>query len=362
MRIISCSYSTFEQGKVPPALLKSLVLSRVGSVDPCVVVGPAIGEDSAIIRLDEPCFISATTDPISGAMEKIGHLAVHVNANDVAASGGKPRWFLLTQLFPVGTDLGVVERISRQVDQTCRELDVAIVGGHTEFTRAVDRPILIGTMLGTLLSKRPIKTAGARVGDRVILTKGAGLEGTAILCQDRADQLVRHGVFSSVEECLREADTHAKQLSVVRDAHIALSALSSSCAAGDGPISSMHDPTEGGIAGALHEVAECSGKGFVLRLDQVPVSETTRRICSFFKVSPFDLISSGALLLCVHPASVDLLLDAYRKANVVAADIGVIVEDSSRRSALGGLKEKERAFPCQPQDALWSALEMKDLL
>lgn len=350
--------TAFEQGKLPKELLNGLVLSRLGARDERVVVGPAVGEDSAIVRVEGERFISASTDPIIGATEKIGHLVVHVNANDVAASGGRPRWFLLTQLFPVGTDLAVVQRISQQVDETCRELDIAIIGGHTEYTKAVDRPILVGTMLGTLLTASPIKTSGARVGDHVVLTKGVGLEGTAILCQDRAEQLVRGGVFASTQDSLHQAQVHANQLSVVRDAQVALAALP-----GDGIISSMHDPTEGGLAGALHEVADSAGKGFTIWTEKVPISDATRSICAYYNMSPFHLISSGALLLCVHPDHVQSLLSAYAAANIVASDIGLIVDDPKRRSAVAvsatTTTQEETPFLCKEQDALWDALEHK---
>lgn len=245
----------------------------------------------------------------------------------------------------------VVERISQQVHETCCALGIAVVGGHTEFTSAVTQPVLVGTCMGPLLTDTPILTSGARAGDRIVLTKGAALEGVSILCQDRCDALVTAGVFGSAAEVAAVGQQHAAQLSVVADARIALGALPATGAV----VSSMHDPTEGGIAGALHEMADASGKGFEIDIAAVPLSDAARRICAHFRVDPMQLISSGALVMCVSPAHVDALLSAFRAAHVTAADIGCVVADGSRRVALPSRLPLVRP----DQDALWEALAQR---
>ncbi len=166
----------FRVGKIPPHVLKSNVLSQLGSPSSHVLVGPAVGEDCAVLRLSSSsssssCLLAAKTDPVTGASSNVGRLAVHVNANDLAASGASPQFFLLTALFPAGTSMEEVRSVQQQVHETCLELGVAVVGGHTELTESVARPVLVGCMLGELMTKTPIRTSGARPGDLLVLTK-----------------------------------------------------------------------------------------------------------------------------------------------------------------------------------------------
>jgi hydrogenase maturation factor len=164
--------SLFRVGKIPPKLLKSNVLDFLGTPSKSVIVGPAVGEDSAVVQLQGPGrMFAAKTDPITGAAENIGRLVVHVNANDLAASGASPQWFLLTSLFPEGTPMQTVNNVQKQVHETCLSLGVSVVGGHTELSDAVSRPVLVGSMFGPLLTREPIRTGGARPGDVLVLTK-----------------------------------------------------------------------------------------------------------------------------------------------------------------------------------------------
>jgi hypothetical protein len=160
----------FRLGKIPSRLLESHVLSQLGSRSSAVVVGPAIGEDSAVLRLSSP-LLAAKSDPVTGAAHNAGKLVVHVNANDLAASGALPQFFLLTALFPEGSPVELAQSLQKQVHEACLSLGVSIVGGHTEMTDAVSRPVLVGCMLGPLITREPIKTAGARPGDLLVLTK-----------------------------------------------------------------------------------------------------------------------------------------------------------------------------------------------
>ena len=347
------SSTPFRVGKLPSAMLESHVLGTLGTSLDSVIVGPAVGEDAAVLRLGgaNGTLFAAKADPITGASANIGRLVVHVNANDLAASGAVPTWMLVTALFPAGTPPADVATVSRQVHDTCKELGVAIVGGHTELTDAVTQPVLCGTMLGPLLTKAPIRTAGAQVGNRLVLTKGVALEAMSILCEDRAAALVAASVFESESAARAYGEACGKQLSVVADARVALI----DAGLEEGAVTSMHDPTEGGLAGALHELADASGRGFRLTASEIPVASETRRVAQHYGVEPMELISSGALLLCCSAQHVEALLAAYRKAGIVAANIGEILEDSSTR-----VWDSGNVVVRPEQDALWSCEDKKD--
>ena len=308
------------------------------------------------LRVSDPRteLLAAKADPITGASATAGRLVVHVNANDLAASGARPTWMLLTALYPPGTAPAAVAAVGAQVDAACRELGVALVGGHTELTEAVTQPVLCGTMLGPLLTRTPVRTGGARPGDRIVLTKGAALEAMAILCDERAEHLAASGVFESVEQAKAFAEHCSGQISVVPESRVAL--LDAQLP--EGAISSMHDPTEGGIAGAVHEMADASGRGFRLYVDRIPVAPETQRVADHYQVDVMELISSGALLLCCDAVHVDGLLGAFEKAGIVAADVGEILDDPQERHGVWG-DAPEKPLTRPEQDALWSCSDDK---
>ena len=198
--------SVLKPGKLPPELLQRLLTSYI-SPDPRVIVGPAVGEDAAIIDMGDR-YLIAKSDPITFATDAIGYYAVVVNANDIATRGGQPKWFLATLLLPEQTtSVSLVESIFAQIAQACHAFGIALVGGHTEVTYGLDRPIVAGHMLGEVDPAALITTAGARIGDVLLLTKGICLEGAAIIARERAQDLSRLGVAEAVIE-------RAKKLSV----------------------------------------------------------------------------------------------------------------------------------------------------
>jgi len=233
-------------GKLPAKLLEDL-LARYTRPDASVLVGPGIGEDAAIIDMGERCLV-AKTDPITFASDAIGWYAVHVNANDVACCGARPRWFLATLLLPEhDTTAQLVESIFEQMADACHELDVTLCGGHTEITHGLDRPIVIGQMLGEVARDAYVSGAGARAGDVVILTKGIAVEGTALIARDKPAALA--GLMSDAELARCAGFLRDPGISVVEDARLALQA---------GEVHALHDPTEGGVATGLWELAEAA--------------------------------------------------------------------------------------------------------
>jgi hydrogenase expression/formation protein HypE len=309
--------SVLKPGKLPPELLQRLLTSYI-SPDPRVIVGPAVGEDAAIIDMGDH-YLIAKSDPITFATDAIGYYAVVVNANDIATRGGQPKWFLATLLLPEQTtSVSLVESIFAQIAQACHAFGIALVGGHTEVTYGLDRPIVAGHMLGEVAPAALITTAGARIGDVLLLTKGICLEGAALIARERAQDLSRLGVGEAVIERARNF-LFDPGISVVREAHIAIDA---------GRVHAMHDPTEGGLAMAVHELATAARVGVVIEPQLVPILEEAALLCRLYGLDPLGTIASGALLIAAPPEDAARIQQALRTNNIQCAAIGRIVPPS----------------------------------
>jgi len=277
-------------GNLSPDLLADLLRSYVRP-DPRVLVGPGIGIDAAILALDQQRCLVAKTDPITYASERIGWYAVHINANDVACCGAVPRWFLASVLLPEGKATEqTVESIFSQISQACRQLEVAWCGGHTEIVPGLARPIVVGQMLGEVARDGWLTAAQAQSGDALILTKGIAIEGTALIARERRDEL--RGVLSAAElqRCAGLLDTPG--ISVVPDARVALET---------GGVHALHDPTEGGVAGGLWELAQASGLGVAVHTHQLAILPECQALCRHYDLDPLGLIASGSLLIAARP-------------------------------------------------------------
>ncbi len=306
-------------GKLPPDLLGQL-LEQANLIDPSVILGPRMGEDAALIDNGGESYLVVSSDPITFAAEQLGWYAVHVNANDIAATGGTPKWMVMTVILPDGSPSQLAKDVMRQTVDACAEIGVTLVGGHTEVTYGIDRPIAIGTMVGEVGKGKETPTSGVQEGDAIILTKGVGIEGTAILAIEFAERLQAAGVS---EETIQRAAgfLHDPGISVVRDAHIAL---------GGTPIHAMHDPTEGGVATALHEMADASNLGLGIDGDAMggmTLPETTE-LCRALGVSPLGLIAAGGLLIAVDPEDAAEVVAALDGASIRATEIGKAVPRS----------------------------------
>jgi hydrogenase maturation factor len=280
-----------------------------------VVVGPRFGEDAAVIDLGAK-YLVAKTDPITFTSERIGWYAVNINGNDVATLGARPLWFLATLLLPEkGTSMPLVRNIFQDTLRACRELGVTLCGGHTEVTRGLDRPIVVGQMLGEVGKSKLVRKESQRPGDLVLLTRGIAIEGTAILAREERLTLARKLPAKTL--------LHARRLlfrpgiSVVRDAMLAQR---------HGEIHAMHDPTEGGLASGLYELAKAGSVGLRIWKDKVPVLEETRAFSEILEFDPFALIASGSLLVVASANSAPKLLRAYIRHGVRAAIIGEVRE------------------------------------
>lgn len=299
-------------GKLPPKLLAKSI-RHIGARDPSVVLGPRLGEDAAVVKLGKELLV-LKTDPVTYASDMIGWYAVHVNANDVATRGAKPAWFQATVLLPEGADDRLPERIARQISSACEELGIAVTGGHTEVTPGIVNPIVVGDMHGLLQHRsKPVLTSGARVGNVIVLTKGAAIEGTATIARMRKQELTEElGV-----ELVRRASRFLFDpgLSVVPEATEALSF----------GVTAMHDPTEGGVMMGVYEMAAASGRSVEFRADDVPMRRETEKICEHYGLDPLGLLGSGALLATFKPSDAERYIDALEAEGIAAAAIGRVV-------------------------------------
>ena len=329
-------------GKVPPEVLEEIVFKRLGVESGDVLLGPSKGEDGAVVRVGGEVIVSSM-DPITGAVERLGWLAVNINANDVATFGIKPRFFSSCILLPSGAESGVLREICDQIDSAAKKLGIAVIGGHSEVTPGLKHPIVVGYALGVAEDGRYVTSGGAEAGDVIILTKGAGIEGTAILASERRERLSKE----LGEEVVKAAESFYDLISVVEDALTAFKA---------GGVTAMHDPTEGGVAGGIHEIADASGLGFEVFEEKIPVAPETSMICSYFNVDPLQLIGSGALLISVKPEYAGKVLDALESRGIRASKIGRFLPDPEKRVLVrGDGRVAELVRPVS--DHLWKALE-----
>jgi hydrogenase expression/formation protein HypE len=310
-------------GKLPAEHLARLLATHARP-DPRLIVGARLGEDAAVIDMGER-YLIAKTDPITFATDEIGWYAVNVNANDVACTGGAPRWFLATLLLPEDkTDVALVDTIFAQMAEACARLDVTLAGGHTEITYGLDRPVVVGHMLGEVAPDRFIATAGVRPGDDILLTKGVAVEATAIIAREKEDELM--GAFDAgyLRQC--RAFLHEPGISIVRDAQAAGAA---------GVVHAMHDPTEGGLATGLWEMSIAGGVGLEIEEAAIPILPETAALCARFDLDPLGVIASGALLIACPPTETRAILDALHGEGISATCLGRAVERGQGCTLLG---------------------------
>ncbi|HJX24206.1 MAG TPA: AIR synthase family protein [Candidatus Bathyarchaeia archaeon] len=328
-------------GKIPLQIFREVVLKHLGAKLPEVMMGPAVGEDAAIIKLGKE-YLVISSDPVTGAVEKVGWLALQVCANDIAVRGVKPRWFVSTILMPENSDRFALENICSQIDKAAKGLRIAIVGGHSEATPTLVHPIVVGCMFGITDGGSYVTSGGAKPGDEIIITKGVGIEGTAILASDR--RMVVTKKYGS--DFAKRAELFFEKISIVDEAMTAVES---------GGVTAMHDPTEGGLAGGLHEVADAAETGFRVHEDSLLILPETIKICHLFGIDPLQLISSGCLLITAQRRKAERILEGIRKKGIPAAIVGEIVKKSEGRKIVSR-NSSARDLTRPISDHLWVAL------
>ncbi len=303
-----------EIGKIPADVLENLVLKPLteNKIRKDVVVRPATGEDcSAIDMEDKLCVVSS--DPITGADSDAGYLVVHINCNDIASAGAEPVGILLTVLLPPAADESVLTKLSMGARKAADELGIEILGGHTEVTAAVNKPIISGTAIGKAKKGAFVSTSGAKIGQDIILCKCAGLEGTAVIAADNENYIEKY----LDKEVIESAKAFKNEISVVKEALIAAK-MGATC---------MHDATEGGVLGAVWEACECSGVGCEVFEEKIPVREETKAICSLANIDPLRLISGGTLLFTAFDGG--KIIEKLNEESISAVIIGKVTDDNA---------------------------------
>ncbi|MDF2801580.1 MAG: Hydrogenase maturation factor [Anaerocolumna sp.] len=318
-----------EVGKVSESVLKRSILKQIKHRREEVLVGPGVGEDCCIVGLEEGEVVVLSADPITGTKEMLGSLAVHITANDIASSGAEIIGILLTILLPEGFRESELKEIMKEAEAVCTTLNIEIMGGHTEITTAVNQPIITVTGVGKMPKTQIIKTAGAVPDDEIVMTKWAGLEGTAIIAKEKeAELLTRYN-----KDFINGGKDLSNMISVVPESKVGRKL----------GVRAMHDVTEGGIYGALWEMGAASRVGMEVDLTKIPIRQETIEICEFYDLNPYQLISSGVMLMITDKAN--LLVDELKKEGIPAAVIGRITGGNDRVVING----EERRFLSPPK-------------
>lgn len=324
-------------GKVPENVLKRSVMKQLHYKRDEVVLGPGIGEDCAALALAEDEIFVMSTDPITGTAKDIGKLAIQITANDLASAGAEPIGVLLTILLPDGTREIALKRIMEQMELACREAKMQILGGHTEVTAVVNQPVVNVAGVAKAKKGKLISTAGARAGMDIVVSKWVGIEGTMIFAKEKEAELKEHFPADFVDTAIG----FDRYLSVVPEAAVATQSS----------VAAMHDVTEGGLFGALWEMAEASGVGLEIDLKKIPIRQETVEICEYFDVNPYGLISSGMMLMAA--ADGNALVLALQEAGIPATVIGKATEGNDRVI----IRDEERRFLEPPKtDELYKVL------
>jgi hydrogenase expression/formation protein HypE len=304
-----------ETGKLKPEFLEAL-LGKIRITDRRVVVGPGIGEDAAVLDFGES-YLIVKSDPITFVSDRIGWYVVNVNANDIAAMGGTPRWFLVTILLPENkTTVATIEDIMGDLRRSCSDLGIELIGGHTEVTHGLKNPILSGTMLGEAAIDRLIRNDRIGAGDVLYMTKGVAIEATSILAREKSGEVIGRFGKEFYRSCLEFLERPG--ISVVQEARRACESVT---------VAGMHDPTEGGILTGAYEMARSSGMDLEILLDRVPVYEETRVLCDHFNLDPYACIASGSLLIAVHESECERLMRGFQGPGLPALTrIGTFVQ------------------------------------
>ena len=293
-------------GKIPENILKRSVLGKISGKRPEVLLGSGVGEDCCVLAHCSDEVFVMSTDPITAAEKNTGDLAVLVTANDLASAGAEPVGILLTVLLPVGTTEEDISSLMGEVTDKCRELSIEIMGGHTEITDVVKKPLLSVTGVGKCPKDRVITTGGAKPGMDLIVTKAIGLEGTSIIASEHRKELLT----KLPADLIDRAASFINEISVVEDGLTAAAAGASA----------MHDVTEGGIYGGLWELAEASDVGLDCDLKKIPIRQETVEICEFYGIDPYRLISSGSMLIAAKDGNG--VIEALKEKGIAASYIG----------------------------------------
>lgn len=324
-------------GKIPEMVLKRSVFKQIKHRRDEVLIGPGIGVDCSAIAVGPDEAIVLSTDPITSTSQNIGDLAIHITANDIAASGAEMIGVMLTIIMPVRGKESELREMMQRIESCCKELNIEVMGGHTEVSNAVNQIIVTVTGVGKIAKEELSKSIDDKEGLEIVMTKWAGLEGTSIIANEKKEELCTRYTSDFIEG----ASEYIKNISIVKEAHIAKE---------HGAVI-MHDVTEGGVFGALWEVGSALDAGIEVDLMKIPLKQETVEICEFFDINPYLLISSGSLMIVTKRANE--LVMKLSKEGIQATVIGR-VKEGNERIAING--EERRYLEPPRADELYKAI------
>lgn len=324
-------------GKLKIGDLKELILKNIKNNRSEVLSCPEIGGDCAVVDVGDK-LLYLSSDPITGATEGIGQLAININANDIATSGNEPLGVMLTILAPEGTSKESLERIIKEAQSQCDKLNMSILGGHTEITDAVNRIVISTTAIGLGEKKQFLEKEKPLPGDKLLITKGVGIEGTGIIAGEKSKELEEQ----LGKELVERGKSFLNLTSVVEEGKI-----------GSSYSKAMHDVTEGGLLGGVWEFCELFKLGARIYSENLKVSEVTKKICDFYKIDPLKLISSGTMLMIVAEKNIEQLQEALDKKNIESFIIGELTENLNKVLIIEGIEEE---IPEPESDELYKVI------
>lgn len=325
-------------GKLPEQVLIRSVLKQIKHRRDEVLIGPGVGLDCAALELGEGEVLVMSTDPITGTVKDLGKHCIHITANDLAASGAEPLGVMLTVLLTEETEESEIKKMMAEAEEVCKELNMEILGGHTEITDVVKQPLITVTGVGKIRKERLLNQVHAKPNLDVVITKWIGLEATSILAKEREEELLE--TFSPA--FVNTAKVFDQYLSVVPEGRIA----------SDMGASAMHDITEGGVFGALWELASAGNVGLEIDLKAIPIRQETVEVCEHFDANPYQIMSSGSMLIAIQDGSA--LVRALDAEGIAASVVGRTTEGRDKILRNG----QEIRYLDRPQpDELYKALK-----
>lgn len=293
-------------GKLPEPVLIRSVLKQVKHRREEVLVGPAVGQDCAVVQVEPDEVLVMSTDPITGTVKDLGSHSIHITANDLAASGAEPIGVMLTVMLPDTVEEPEVKKMMQEAEATCKKLNMEVLGGHTEITNVVRQPLISVTGVGKIKKSRVITTLQVQPEQDIVVTKWIGLEATTILAKEREEELRKRFPAGIVDTAIG----FDRFLSVVPESRIAM----------EHGVAAMHDITEGGVFGALWEMASGAGVGLEVDLKKIPIRQETVEICQYFDLNPYQIMSSGSMMIAADDGHE--LVRKLEKAGIHAAVVG----------------------------------------
>ncbi|MFX0001952.1 MAG: AIR synthase related protein [Promethearchaeota archaeon] len=324
----------FTLGKLKHRYLAQL-LSEIDIQDNRVIMGSKIGEDAAVIDIPGKNYLVAKTDPITFATDKIGYYAVNVNVNDLVCTGATPKWFQSTILLPSNlTTSEMIEKIFTDIHDTCKSMEITVIGGHTEITPGIVRPIVVGSLIGEVEKKKLVLTSGAEPGDALILTKGIFIEGTSIIGREKEKDLLNKGFdHDFIEKCKNYL--YNPGISVLNEALLANKNFK---------IKSMHDPTEGGLYTGIAEMTIASKTGVLINENKIKILPEPLKLSKIFNLNPLNTISSGTLLIAIEEEFINEIIELMKRNNIYAEKIGNFV---SKEKGLNIINKDHERIPLE---------------